>query len=48
MDEVEAFWKVGTYLPKKVESLLSGWGGLLDRARNDEDERDDNRGHSKI
>lgn len=34
LGEVEAFFKTGDYLPQKLATLLSGWTGVLDRARN--------------
>lgn len=34
LSEVEAFFKSGTYLPQKLTTLLAGWTGVLDRARN--------------
>lgn len=34
LSEVEDFFKTGNYLPQKLTTLLSGWTGVLDRARN--------------
>lgn len=34
LSEVEDFFKTGDYLPQKLTTLLAGWTGVLDRARN--------------
>lgn len=39
LDEIERFFKLGSHRPEKVSRLLLDWTGVLDRARNFEDNK---------